>query len=608
MENSKSLSRNMAVSGTSKHGWWLLPVAVVLAASVYAFNADAYLAYLITSWVIFGLLAFSLDLVWGKGGDLSLGHTVFFGLGAYVYGIAAINLAPIVGNTYLLALLFGAITGAIVAGVIGYFIFYGRLGPLQTTIITYTSVLLMATLAVSLTFKFGNARVGGANGMTGIPPLSLEILGLKGGLSRQQSLVATLVATLGVVLGALYLLRQPFGLIIAGIRQDPLKTELLGYDVRRYKLVLFAISGAIAGIAGALFAAWSAYVSPSLFGVVQALLIPIYVLVGGLGSLYGAFIGALFIGWLTFWLGGGAGGGQTTLILGVVLVLIVLFAPKGILGLLQRVVRPRPSTPTPAEALPASDVSTLATIFESDTERRVLLETVNLKKRFGGVVATDDVSLQFYSKGIHCLIGPNGAGKSTYLNTCTGLIKPDSGQILLDGVDIARTEPFERVRRGMGIKLQVAKVLEEQTVHENLWLAAYSKSRNRAHAGRLVAQILDVIGLKDKANTPASELAHGQQQWLDIGMVLCLEPKIIFLDEPAAGMTAVERKRTVEILRTLSQFIGVVVVEHDMEFIRELDAPVTVLHQGAVFANGTIDELRQNDDVLDIYLGRQKNA
>src|SRR5690606_26096230 len=128
-------------------------------------------------------------------------------------------------------------------------------------------------------------------------------------------------------------------------------------------------------------------------------------------------------------------------------------------------------------------------------------------------------------------------------------------QILLDGVDIARTEPFERVRRGMGIKLQVAKVLEEQTVHENLWLAAYSKSRNRAHAGRLVAQILDVIGLKDKANTPASELAHGQQQWLDIGMVLCLEPKIIFLDEPAAGMTAVERKRTVEILRTLSQFI-----------------------------------------------------
>src|SRR5690554_2927508 len=123
----------MAVSGTSKHGWWLLPVAVVLAASVYAFNADAYLAYLITSWVIFGLLAFSLDLVWGKGGDLSLGHTVFFGLGAYVYGIAAINLAPIVGNTYLLALLFGAITGAIVAGVIGYFIFYGRLGPLQTT-------------------------------------------------------------------------------------------------------------------------------------------------------------------------------------------------------------------------------------------------------------------------------------------------------------------------------------------------------------------------------------------------------------------------------------------------------------------------------------------
>lgn len=593
----------------SQHFWWLTPVVLVVVACLYVVNADAYIAYLMTSWIIFGLVAFSLDLVWGKGGDLSLGHTVFFGLGAYVYGIAAINLAPVTGNTYLYALIFGALAGIVASALIGYFIFYGRLGPLQTTIITYTMVLLMATVAISLAFTVGKARVGGANGMTGIPPLSLELLGLEGSLSRQHSLIATLLAVLGVIVSVLYVLRRPFGLIISGIRQNALKTELLGYDIRRYKLLLFVISGAVAGLAGGLYGAWSAYVSPSIFGVVQALLIPIYVLVGGLGTLYGAFFGALFIGWLTFWLGGGAAGGQTTLILGAVLIIIVVFAPKGILGVVAHLFQ-RKSTQSESDstAKPEIDTSGLAKIFESNSERKVILETVGLQKRFGGVIATNNVSLQFYNKGIHCLIGPNGAGKSTYLNTCIGLIKPDSGQIIFDGSDIVRTEPFERVNRGMGIKLQVAKVLEELSVRENLWLAAYSKSRDEARADLLVSEILKVIGLSDKTNTAASELAHGQQQWLDIGMVLCLEPKIMFLDEPAAGMTGVERKRTIEILHIVSQYIGVVVVEHDMEFIRELNSPVTVLHQGAVFATGSIDELRNNDDVLDIYLGRQKSA
>lgn len=609
MESSKTVNSISSTRSMKEQFWWLTPAVVVILACLYAFNADAYIAYLMTSWVIFGLLAFSLDLVWGKGGDLSLGHTVFFGLGAYTYGVAAINLAPVTGNTYLYALILGALAGVVVSGLIGYFIFYGRLGPLQTTIITYTMVLLMATIAISLTFTLGKARVGGANGMTGIPPLSFELLGLSGPLNRQHSLIATLLTVLGVVVAILYLLRRPFGLIISGIRQNTLKTELLGYDVRRYKLLLFMTSGAIAGIAGGLYGAWAAYVSPSIFGVVQALLIPIYVLVGGLGTLYGAFFGALFIGWLTFWLGGGVAGGQTTLILGAVLIVIVVFAPKGILGIVQHLFHRKPArAQADHDAKPHIDTSGLATVFESDSERRVILETVGLQKRFGGVIATNNVSLKFYNKGIHCLIGPNGAGKSTYLNTCIGLIKPDSGQILFDGNDIVRTEPFERVNRGMGIKLQVAKVLEELTVYENLWLAAFSKSRDQERARMLVHEILNVIGLNDKLETLASELAHGQQQWLDIGMVLCLEPKIMFLDEPAAGMTGVERKRTIEILHIVSQYIGVVVVEHDMEFIRELNAPVTVLHQGAVFASGSIDELRNNEDVLDIYLGRQKSA
>jgi len=589
--------------------WWLYPSVFFLLALIFALTTSQYLAYLATSWAVFGLLAFSLDIIWGKGGDLSLGQTVFFGVGAYTYGIVAINLAPVLGNSLLLAVLFGGLSGVLVSGIIGYFIYYGRLGPLQTTIITYTMVLIMATVAISTSFELGSARVGGANGMTGIPPLTIDILGFNS-LTRHGALVATLTIIFIVTLVVVAVLKKPFGLVIDGIRQDVLKTELLGYDVRKYRLALFTIAGCVAGVAGGLYSSWAAYVSPSIFAVTQALLIPIYVLVGGRGSLYGGFLGALFIGWLTFWLGGGVAGGQTTLILGAILILLVLFVPKGASGLINSIIGKtmrKTHAPINEESI-APDLEKLNYFLEEPEEKKVILETKGLNKKFGGVVATDNVNMSFYNKGIHCLIGPNGAGKSTYLNTCIGVIKPDSGYIVFKDEKIEKLEPCQRVQLGMGIKLQVAKVLEEKTVWDNLWLSSYSKIKNKEEANDIVMSVSDIIGLRHKLYVNAEELSHGEQQWLDIGMVLSLKPEIIFLDEPAAGMTKIERDRTVNILHILSKFVGVVVVEHDMDFIRALESPVTVLHQGAVFTSGSIEELRQNPEVLDIYLGRQKDA
>ncbi|MGM0985000.1 MAG: ABC transporter permease subunit [Pseudomonadota bacterium] len=608
------VSFNSSLKGLRKNKvkvsfWWLYPSVFFLLALIFALTTSQYMAYLATSWAIFGLLAFSLDIIWGKGGDLSLGQTVFFGVGAYTYGIVAINLAPILGNSLLLAVLFGGLSGVLVSGVVGYFIYYGRLGPLQTTIITYTMVLIMATVAISTSFELGSARVGGANGMTSIPPLSADIFGFNS-LTRHGALVATLTIIFIVTLLVVAVLKKPFGLVIDGTRQDVLKTELLGYDVRKYRLALFTIAGCVAGVAGGLYSSWAGYVSPSIFAVTQALLIPIYVLVGGRGSLYGGFLGALFIGWLTFWLGGGVAGGQTTLILGAILILLVLFVPKGASGLINVIIGKAVGKKNAYldEVSHAPDLGKLKSFLEEPEEKMVILETKGLNKKFGGVVATDNVSMSFYNKGIHCLIGPNGAGKSTYLNTCIGLIKPDSGNIFFQGEKIERLEPCQRVQLGMGIKLQVAKVLEEQTVWENLWLSSYSKNKNKVEANEIVYSVSDIIGLRHKLFVNAEELSHGEQQWLDIGMVLSLKPKVIFLDEPAAGMTKIERDRTVQILHILSKFVGVVVVEHDMDFIRALESPVTVLHQGAVFTSGSIEELRQNPEVLDIYLGRQKDA
>ncbi|PWG65788.1 ABC transporter permease subunit [Spiribacter halobius] len=606
MENSESITTPSPLALAGRSAWWALPTAVAGVVALLAMNADEYAIYIATSWLAFGLVALGLDLVWGKGGDLSLGHTVFFGLGAYVYGIAGSNLGPLLGSTALIGLLSGAAIGALAAAGVAYFLFYGRLGALQTTIITYTLVLIMYTVAVGWTFELGEARVGGANGMTTVPMLTLGFGPDAAPASTAGAFYFALAVALLIFLGVKALLRRPFGLVISGVRQNLLKTELLGYDVRRYRLVLFTISGAIAGIGGALYGAWALYVSPNVFSVAQALLIPIYVLVGGRGTLWGAFVGAVFVGGLSFWLGGGVVGGQTALVLGGGLIALVLLAPRGLLGMLRR----RRQRSAQAGSVPAdrAELGGVDALFDRQSTGAVVLETQDLQKRFGGVTATDHVSMQFHDRGIHCLIGPNGAGKSTFLGTCLGLLKPDGGQVLFEGAEITGWAPYRRVQAGLGIKLQVARILEELSVRENLWLAAYSRHEDPDTASERVRRTLSVIGLTHRAHEPGGALSHGEQQWLDLGMVLCLEPKLIFLDEPAAGMTGQERQHTVALLKRISRFAGVVVVEHDMDFIRDLDAPVTVLHQGAVFASGTIDELRQDERVLDIYLGRQSDA
>jgi branched-chain amino acid transport system permease protein len=236
------------------------------------------------------------------------------------------------------------------------------------------------------------------------------------------------------------------------------------------------------------------------------------------------------------------------------------------------------------------------------------LETVGLSKSFGGVLAIQDVSISIPPRGIRSLIGPNGAGKSTFIKVCAGLHRPQSGSILLNGTDITAEEPFARVRAGLVIKMQIAQVYPDFSVWHNLWLAGFARFRNEAAADAIVETVLPLIGLSEKRHLDGAQLSHGERQWLDMGMVLCLAPKVILLDEPTAGMTPEETRQTAGLIQRLAREAAVVVVEHDMEFVRMLDAEVTVLHQGAVFAEGRIEALRRDERVLDIYLGRRQSV
>jgi branched-chain amino acid transport system permease protein len=593
--------------------WWVFPAIVFVALVVASYSVDEYLTYVATSWIIFGLTGLSLDLVWGRGGTLSLGQTAFFGLGGYAGGIAAINLAALTGNSLIWALPSGAIVGSLVSAAIGWLIFYARTGALQATILTYTFTLILWTVAVSLTATIGDAVVGGDNGMSNIPGFVLGLGNDAAALGPNGMFVTTVAVAAAIYVGVQWLMRQPFGLVIDCIRLDPVKTELLGYDIRSFQLRLFLLSGAIAGIAGALFGAWSNYLNPSVFSVAEALLIPIYVLVGGLGTLAGAFVGALVVGGLSFWLGGGVIGGQTTLIMGVALILLVLFLKGGLLGALgqiwARVSARQPHGAESREACVKIDLDLLRSLRGSRAKRSgPSLETAEILKRFGGIVPVDRVSQAFRCGQVRCLIGPNGAGKSSYLKACTGAYRPDSGTVSLAGADVTAMEVFARVQKGLGIKMQKAQVFAQLDVRRNLWVAAYSRSRNAADADRIAEAMLRMLGLAGSATRPAGELSHGEQQWLDIGMVLCLAPDVILLDEPAAGMTKDERRELSALIRALSETAAVVVVEHDMDFVRTLEADVTVLHQGRVFAQGCIQDLREDERVLDIYLGRGKHV
>ncbi len=593
----------------------VFPIVVTVAALGAAGVIDPYLAYVATSWIIFGLLGLSLDIVWGRGGLLSLGQTAFYGLGGYFGSVVAINLGPVTGNTLIWSLPAGAFFGALCAAALGWIIFFARMGPLQSTILSYTLTLLLWSLTQSFQLDVGTASIGGDNGLSNIPGMVLGFGEKAETLGPVAVFVATILIAAMVYLLTRALMTSTFGRVVDCIRIDAQKAELLGYDVRLYQVANFAYAGAVAGLAGALFGAWANYLNPSIFSVQEALLVPIYVLVGGLGTLAGAFVGAIAIGGLSYWLGGGAVGGQTTLILGIALIFLVLFLKNGILGAVGDLWR-RSLPDANAAARDADAVAIDPEVLEGLLKDAALqagpaksLATRDAFKRFGGVVPVNNVSRIFEPGRPSSLIGPNGAGKSSYLKTCVGIYTPEAGSILLaDDDDITRAPIFQRVRRGMGVKNQKPQVFGALTVFDNLWTAAYARTRNKTGATEISEKVMGMLGFTNQAAVQASVLSHGQQQWLDIGMVLCLAPRVILLDEPAAGMTSEETRELSSLVRILARYTTVIVVEHDMEFVRTLEGHVTVLHQGEVFAEGDIDGLRANDRVLDIYLGRRAHV
>lgn len=219
--------------------------------------------------------------------------------------------------------------------------------------------------------------------------------------------------------------------------------------------------------------------------------------------------------------------------------------------------------------------------------------------------AIDNINFSVKTNELRCIIGPNGAGKSTLFKIILGTVKPKSGSVIFFGKNIITTPTYKRVRSGIGIKFQNISIFNDLTVEHNIRLALPKKS-NQEDIKVLGAKILDRIGLNINLIDRAGSLSHGHKQWLSIGMALAMEPKLLLLDEPTAGMGLKETSATAELVKSLNrEGVTILVIEHDMAFVRELDAPVTVLHLGKILAEGTLNDIENNSNVRNAYLGNQ---
>jgi urea transport system ATP-binding protein len=232
---------------------------------------------------------------------------------------------------------------------------------------------------------------------------------------------------------------------------------------------------------------------------------------------------------------------------------------------------------------------------------------------FDGFRAINNLSLVLDKGEMRAIIGPNGAGKTTMMDIVTGKTRPDEGEVFFDGqVDLTRHDEAEIAMMGIGRKFQKPTVFESHTVEDNLVLALKgSRSifpalfhRRAVEEARRIGEILGIIRLGDRRDTPAANLSHGQKQWLETGMLLAQDPKLLLVDEPAAGMTDAETEETARLLKDINQMHSVIVVEHDMHFVRELGVKVTCLHEGSVLSEGTLDFVSADDRVVEVYLGR----
>jgi ABC-type branched-subunit amino acid transport system ATPase component/ABC-type branched-subunit amino acid transport system permease subunit len=585
----------------------LVIAAVACLAVIPLASNNLYYQNLLILTFVLAIGASGWNIMGGYAGYISMGNSAFIGLGAYTTGILAAkhNVSPFVGC------LVGGLVCAVAAAVLS--LVTRRTRGMYFVIVTFAALQLLAVVATTWT-----GLTGGSQGLAlPLPKWSLSYQNWPFYYPLLGLLIVT-VAISAMVRGS------KLGLGLFAIQDDEDKVTGLGLRNAIYKMIAFVLGGTFVGIAGGIYAYYVSFLNTSaVFDVVTSVLIVLATLLGGRGTVWGPVIGAFVLeplaNFTTTNVGGANAGAVRLLLFGGLLGGVVLFLPRGVLPtastLWHRVVARR-SAPPAVVGAPTLSVSKDAEPASAEGAHRIgadsaVLEVRGLVKSFGGVRAVDGVDLTVTAGSITGLIGPNGSGKTTLFNLIDGTTSARSGRITLGTKPIAGRGRPTRAHAGLARTYQLPRLFGSLTVVENIVIPERRFRLSRLWLKRVTAaekaramDILANLGLTDYADTSPADLSYGQRKLVELAQVLWLDPVLVLLDEPAAGISPALSQRLADMIRSLHrQGIAILLVEHDLAFVSSLCENVYVMANGKIIANGTVAEVSAHRAVVDAYLG-----
>ncbi len=586
----------------------LIPAFILFLLFVPQIVPNVYYLRLIQIAAIFGIIAVGLDLLVGHTGLISLGHAGLFAIGAYTSSLLALKL----GFSFWLALPLATVASGFIGLLLGIPSFrlagvYLAMTTIALNIIVHKAIILMPELTRA------------AEGLRNIPMPSIGSFTLD--VNNYYYVI------LFFFLATLYLMknfcRSSWGKVITCIRESELAAHFMGNSIYRYKLLVFVLSAAITGMAGSLFAHLMGYINEPSFTWENSVLMLLMVIVGGRRELLGPVVGALLLIWLPQFVQ--RWDQYRHVVYGTMIIFFLLAAPAGIVGefhlLWNRLFSSARTRRTVALALSEPVLVEPGQTSVKDLQQPIL-SVRSVSKSFGGLKAVNLVDLTIQPGTIHALIGPNGSGKTTLVNVITGLYKPDEGEIFYQGKSLAALPPDRISRVGIGRTFQTPSVSPSLTAAENLLVATHHRARanlvtallglpeyfrQKEKAFAEICALLREVGLEKLAHLNMSQLPHGYQRLFEIARALGLQPHLLIVDEPAAGLSQEEIAHLAKVLRNVKKKgIAVLLIEHNVDFVMSLADYVTVLDFGKKIAEGKPAEIQNNEEVLKAYLGHRR--